>query len=51
MYRKVDHSLVLDTLTVKEGQEGRFFSLGEVKNVECAANCKEIVIAYYQMFH
>ena len=51
MYRIIDHSLALDTLTVKEGQEGRFFSLEEVKDIECAANCKEIVITYFQMFH
>jgi 8-oxo-dGTP diphosphatase len=51
MYRIIDHSLAEDTLNVKEGQKGKFFSLEEVKSVDCAANCKEIVIAYFQMFH
>jgi len=51
MFRIIDYSLALDSLTVKEGQEGRYFSLEEVKEIECAANCKEIVIAYFQMFH
>jgi len=51
MYRIIDHNPALDTLTVREGQEGRFFSLEEVKGIECAANCKEIVIAYFQKFH
>jgi len=51
MYRKIDLALALEDLTVMEGQEGRFFSLEEVKTIDCAANCREIVIAYYQMFH
>jgi 8-oxo-dGTP diphosphatase len=51
MYRKIDHDLALDTLTVREGQEGRFFSLDEVKDIDCAANCNEIVIAYFRIFH
>jgi hypothetical protein len=28
-----------------------FFSKEEVENLDCVANCKEIVIAYFQMFH
>jgi 8-oxo-dGTP diphosphatase len=51
MFRIIDYSLALDSLTIKEGQEGRFLSLEEVKEIDCAANCKEIVIAYFQMFH
>jgi 8-oxo-dGTP diphosphatase len=51
MYRKVDRNLALEDLTVKEGQKGGFFSLEEVKKVDCAFNCKEIVIAYFSMFH
>ncbi|MCX5811895.1 MAG: NUDIX domain-containing protein [Proteobacteria bacterium] len=51
MYRIIDHNLILEDLTVNEGQRGGWFSLEEVINVECAANCKEIVIAYFKMFH
>jgi 8-oxo-dGTP pyrophosphatase MutT (NUDIX family) len=51
MYRIVDHNLALENLTVKEGRKGRFFSLEEVKEVACAFNCREIVIAYFNMFH
>ncbi|MCX5806546.1 MAG: NUDIX domain-containing protein [Proteobacteria bacterium] len=51
MYRIIDHDLKLNDITVKEGQEGRFFSLEEIQNADCAANCKEIVIAYFNMFH
>jgi 8-oxo-dGTP diphosphatase len=51
MYRIVDHNLVPDNLTVKEGRKGRFFSLEEVKEVDCAFNCREIVIAYFNIFH
>jgi len=51
MYRIVDHNLTLDDLTVKEGRKGGFFSLEEVKEADCAFNCREIVIAYFNMFH
>lgn len=51
MYRIIDHNLTLEDVTVKEGQQGRFFSLEEVRGVDCAANSKEIVIAYFKMFH
>jgi len=51
MYRKIVPGLSLADVTVREGQRAAFFSLEELKKVECAANCKEIVIAYYQMFH
>jgi 8-oxo-dGTP diphosphatase len=51
MYRVVDHTLDLEDLAVKEGQRGGFFSLEEVRNADCAFNCREIVIAYFNMFH
>jgi 8-oxo-dGTP diphosphatase len=51
MYKIIDRNLTLDDVTVKEGQRGMFFSLEEIRDVDCAANCKEIVIAYFQMFH
>ena len=51
MYRIVDYNLALDNLTVKEGRKGKFFSLEEAKEVDCAFNCREIVIAYFNMFH
>jgi 8-oxo-dGTP pyrophosphatase MutT (NUDIX family) len=51
MYRIIDRDLTLDNITVKEGQGGRFFSLEEIRNADCAANCKDIVIAYFKMFH
>lgn len=50
MYRTVDRGLTLNDLTVREGQEGRFFSLRELEGVDCAANCREIVTAYFEMF-
>ncbi len=51
MYRTTDRGLTLNDLTVREGQEGRFFSLKELADVDCAANCREIVTAYFEMFH
>jgi 8-oxo-dGTP diphosphatase len=51
MYRIIDHDLKLDKLTVKEGQKGKFFSLEDIRNANFAANCREIVIAYFKMFH
>lgn len=51
MYRIINHNLALEDLTVKEGQKGRFFSLEEIEGVDCAANCREIVIIYFNMFH
>lgn len=51
IYRKVDHTITFEDLTIHEGQKGMFFSLEEVKDLDCAANCKEIVIAYFQKFH
>jgi len=51
MYRIIDGSLTLDDITVREGQRGKFFSLEEIQGVDCAANCREIVTAYFKMFH
>lgn len=51
IYKIVDRNLALDAITINEGQKGRFFSLEEIRDVDCAANCKEIVIAYFKMFH
>ncbi|MCX5815218.1 MAG: NUDIX domain-containing protein [Proteobacteria bacterium] len=51
IYRKVDHTIALEDLTIHEGQKGMFFSKEEVENLDCAAHCKEIVIAYFQKFH
>jgi 8-oxo-dGTP diphosphatase len=51
MYRKIIPELTVADVTVREGQRAEFFSLEDVKRAECAANCKEIIIAYYEMFH
>jgi len=51
MYRIVDRNLTLDNITVREGQKGGFFSLEEIRHVDCAANCREIVTAYFTIFH
>jgi len=51
MYRIIDHDFIIENLTVNEGQRGKFFSFKEVPGIKCAANCKEIVIAYFKMFH
>ncbi len=51
IYRKIDHTITPEDLAIHEGQKGMFFSLEEVKNLGCAANSKEIVIAYFQKFH
>ena len=51
MYRKIVPDLTVADVTVREGQRAQFFSLEEAKDAPCAANCKEIVIAYYEMFH
>jgi len=51
MYRIIDHKFNLDDVTIYEGQRGRFFSLEEIRDVDCAANCREIVIAYFEMYH
>jgi 8-oxo-dGTP diphosphatase len=51
MYRKLAPDFAIGDVTVCEGQGAAFLSLREVEEAECAANCKEIVIAYYRMFH
>ena len=51
MYRLVAPDFKLEDVTVLEGQRAAFLSLEEVVESPCAANCKEIVVAYYQMFH
>jgi 8-oxo-dGTP diphosphatase len=51
MYRLLIPGLTLDDVTVLEGQRAAFMSLAEVLGAECAANCKEIVVAYYGIFH
>ena len=51
MYRKVLPHFSLHEVTVCEGQRAAFLSLDEVREAPCAANCKEIVIAYYGLFH
>ncbi len=51
MYRKIVPDITLDDVTVCEGERAAFFSLEEIKGTECAANCKEIILAYYEMFH
>ena len=51
MYRKIDIHLKLDCIKINEGQEGRFFSMEEIRETNCAFNCKDIVFAYYEMFH
>ena len=50
MYRLVIPDLALDDVTVAEGQRAQFMSLADVLGAECAANCREIVMAYYEMF-
>jgi 8-oxo-dGTP diphosphatase len=51
VYRKVDHAITIDDLTINEGQKGMFFSKEEVEGLDCAAHCKEIVMEYFQKFH
>jgi 8-oxo-dGTP diphosphatase len=51
MYRVVDPHITLDAVRVREGQMGGFFSLDEVRNIPCAFNCRDIVIAYFAMYH
>ncbi|MCX5815807.1 MAG: NUDIX domain-containing protein [Proteobacteria bacterium] len=51
MFRKRDAGITIQDLTVREGQKGEFLTLAEVIQSPCAFNCKEIVIAYFEMFH
>ena len=51
MYRVVDTNVALDAVRVREGQRGGFFSLNEVRDIPCAFNCRDIVIAYFAMYH
>jgi 8-oxo-dGTP diphosphatase len=51
MYRKIEPNLFTKDIYVREGQRGTFLTLEEVAAADCAFNCKEIVIAYYGMFH
>ena len=50
MFRKVDPDIRLDTLTVNEGQGAQFFSRDELRHVQCAFNCREIVEDYFRRF-
>jgi 8-oxo-dGTP diphosphatase len=47
MYCKTDPDLRLADLSVKEGQRAEFLSLEEVRQVDCAFNCREIVEFYF----
>lgn len=51
MYRVVDPYIALDTIRVTEGQRGGFFSPDEILKIPCAFNCRDIVIAYFAMYH
>lgn len=51
MFRKVDPDIRVSSLAVREGQRAEFFRLVEIREIECAFNCREIVEAYYRMFH
>lgn len=51
MYRVADPDITLETVKVREGQCGGFFSLNEVRDIPCAFNCRDIVIAYFAMYH
>ncbi len=51
MFRTVDPSVALDNIKVREGQRGGFFTLNEVRNIPCAFNCRDIVVAYFAMYH
>jgi len=50
MFRKVDPDLVLEQLTVREGQAARFFSRAETETLAYAFNCGTIVDDYFQKF-
>jgi 8-oxo-dGTP diphosphatase len=51
MYRLVIPDITLDDVTVCEGQAAAFLSLEETVARPCAANCREIIIDYYRLFH
>lgn len=51
MFRTVDPSVTLDNIKVREGQRGAFFTLDEVRDIPCAFNCLDIVVAYFAMYH
>jgi 8-oxo-dGTP diphosphatase len=51
MYRLVIPDLTLDDVTVCEGQTAAFLTLEETVALPSAANCKEIVVEYYRLFH
>ena len=48
MYYRRDPEIELSDLRVREGQQGQFFTLHEVRQLECAFNCREIMEAYFQ---
>lgn len=51
MYRVIDPDVALEKIGVKEGQRGQFFTLEQVRDVPCAFNCRDIVTAYFAMYH
>ncbi|MEI6126224.1 MAG: NUDIX domain-containing protein [Pseudomonadota bacterium] len=48
MFMKVDASISLDGLSVREGQRADFFSQKDVKEASFAFNCREIVEDYFR---
>lgn len=51
MYRVVDPDIKIEDLTVREGQRGQFFTCEEIGDSPCAANCHEIMMAYFALYH
>lgn len=51
MFRKIDLKININDLVVEEGQKGEFLSLGEIRKIKCAFNCREIVESYFKQFH
>lgn len=50
-FRKVDPNISLKDLRVREGQRGQFHSHRELKQLEYAFNCGELVQDYVKQFH
>jgi len=50
MFRKVDKTIKLDNLIVREGQRAEFFSKEDIKDTRFAFNCRKIVEDYFYKF-
>jgi diadenosine tetraphosphate (Ap4A) HIT family hydrolase/8-oxo-dGTP pyrophosphatase MutT (NUDIX family) len=51
IFRKVIPDANDNTFKILEGQRGKFFSLEELKNIECSDTSIEIFIDYFQRYH